>query len=112
MRMYRYFNRSIKSDKIEMYLKKKCKLGDWFVLYQLSKNLNKPFFMEFLSRLPEEINFRGVVLQATGVKPSDEHYDCPPSPMITINDKGDDKIDKQEVNNIIHQPHVKGEYII
>ena len=67
--------------------------------------------MEFLSRLPEAINFRGVVLQATGVKQPDDNDDCPPSPMITINDKGDDKIEKQEVNNIIHQPHVKGEYL-
>merc|ERR1712203_61483 len=28
-----------------------CKLGDWFVLYQLSKNLNRPFFMDFLTNL-------------------------------------------------------------
>ena len=53
MRMYRHFKRSAKSDKIEMYIKQHCTLGDWFVLYQLSKNLNKPFFMEFLSRLPD-----------------------------------------------------------
>lgn len=28
-----------------------CKLGDWFVLYQLSKNLNRPFFMDFITSL-------------------------------------------------------------
>ena len=55
MRMYRYFKRSVKGDKIEMYIKQNCTLGDWFVLYQLSKNLNKPFFMEFLSRLPDSV---------------------------------------------------------
>ena len=50
MRMNRYFKRSSKVEKIEYYVSK-CKLGDWFVLYQLSKNLNRPFFMDFLTHL-------------------------------------------------------------
>merc|ERR1719471_2534267 len=50
MRMNRYFKRSHKITKIENYLNN-CKLGDWFVLYQLSKNLNRPFFMDFLTTL-------------------------------------------------------------
>ena len=50
MRMNRYFKRSHKTEKIENYLCS-CKLGDWFVLYQLSKNLNRPFFMDFLTTL-------------------------------------------------------------
>ena len=50
MRMNRYFKRSHKITKIENYLNN-CKLGDWFVLYQLSKNLNRPFFMDFLTHL-------------------------------------------------------------
>jgi len=49
-RMNRYFRRSNKTKKIEEYLRT-CKLGDWFVLYQLSKNLNRSFFMDFLSEL-------------------------------------------------------------
>lgn len=36
--------------KIEKFIRS-CKLGDWFVLYQLSKNLNRPFFMDFLTHL-------------------------------------------------------------
>ena len=28
-----------------------CSIGDWFVLYQMSKNLNKRFFAEFLALL-------------------------------------------------------------
>ena len=48
--MNRYFKRSHKITKIENYLNN-CKLGDWFVLYQLSKNLNRPFFMDFLTTL-------------------------------------------------------------
>eukprot|EP00092_Neocalanus_flemingeri_P052760 GFUD01061790.1.p1 GENE.GFUD01061790.1~~GFUD01061790.1.p1 ORF type:complete len:208 (+),score=69.45 GFUD01061790.1:25-624(+) len=50
MRMNRYFKRSSKIVKIEHFLSE-CKLGDWFVLYQLSKNLNRPFFMDFLTHL-------------------------------------------------------------
>ena len=48
--MNRYFRRSHKIIKIENYLNN-CSLGDWFVLYQLSKNLNRPFFMDFLTTL-------------------------------------------------------------
>ena len=48
--MNRYFRRSHKIIKIENYLNN-CSLGDWFVLYQLSKNLNRPFFMDFLTKL-------------------------------------------------------------
>jgi len=50
MRMNRYFKRSAKIIKIENFVTQ-CKLGDWFVLYQLSKNLNRPFFMDFLTHL-------------------------------------------------------------
>jgi len=55
LRMNRYFRRSAKILKIEEYIKQ-CKMGDWFVLYQLSKNLNRPFFMEFLTKLSVEYN--------------------------------------------------------
>jgi len=50
MRMNRYFKKSSKIRKIELFICN-CKLGDWFVLYQLSKNLNRPFFMDFLASL-------------------------------------------------------------
>jgi len=36
-----------------------CKLGDWFVLYQMSKNLNRPFFMDFLTCLSVRYSIRG-----------------------------------------------------
>lgn len=36
--------------KIKSYIQN-CSRGDWFVLYQLSKNLNRPFFMDFLVTL-------------------------------------------------------------
>jgi len=50
MRLSRFFKKSTKREKIEKYIKE-CKLGDWFVLYQLSKNLNRPFFMDLLTQL-------------------------------------------------------------
>merc|ERR1712106_641779 len=50
MRMNRYFKRSVKIEAVEAYITQ-CTLGDWFVLYQLSKNLNRPFFMDFLAHL-------------------------------------------------------------
>jgi len=50
MRLNRYFKKSGKIVKIEKFIRS-CKLGDWFVLYQLSKNLNRPFFMDFLTHL-------------------------------------------------------------
>merc|ERR1711994_70464 len=53
MRMNRYFKRpTTKMCKIESYLVQ-CSLGDWFVLYQLSKNLNRPFFFDFLVHLSQ-----------------------------------------------------------
>ena len=48
--MNSYFKTSHKSIKIENYIYN-CSLGDWFVLYQLSKNLDKLFFMDFLALL-------------------------------------------------------------
>merc|ERR1712113_540320 len=50
LRMNRYFKTSHNTIKIENYINN-CSLGDWFVLYQLSKNLDKLFFMDFLTLL-------------------------------------------------------------
>ncbi len=50
LRMHRYFKRNENMVKIKSYVMT-CSRGDWFVLYQLSKNLNRPFFMDFLVTL-------------------------------------------------------------
>lgn len=34
----------------------KCYLGDWFVLYQISKNVNMYFFRAFMKELKHEIS--------------------------------------------------------
>ena len=38
---------------IQEYIKN-IKIGDWFVLYQMSKNLNRGFFYQFLIALAKE----------------------------------------------------------
>lgn len=58
MRMNRYFKRSNKMDKIKAFIYE-CKLGDWFVLYQMSKNLSRPFFMDFLTCLSVRFSEKG-----------------------------------------------------
>ena len=55
IRMNRYFKRNANMDKVRTYIEK-CSRGDWFVLYQLSKNLNRPFFMEFLVTLSRTLD--------------------------------------------------------
>jgi hypothetical protein len=49
--MYHYFKENNANFKLQLLVKsylKKCTLGDWFVLYQLAKNVNKLFFWDFL----------------------------------------------------------------
>ena len=48
--VYRYFKHNENALKVKAYIEL-CSRGDWFVLYQLSKNLNRPFFMDFLVTL-------------------------------------------------------------
>lgn len=50
IRLHRYFKRSTKLEFIRKFVCQ-CKIGDWFILYQLSKNLNRPFFIEFLTEV-------------------------------------------------------------
>lgn len=48
--LLRFFKKSKQTDKIRKYIYS-CQLGDWFVIQQLSKNLNRHFFMEFLTEI-------------------------------------------------------------
>ena len=41
-----FFSRHVKE-----YITQKCSIGDWFVLYQMSRNMNQRFFAEFLALL-------------------------------------------------------------
>ncbi len=50
MKMQRYFKKNAHIKHIQHYVHN-CSIGDWFVLYQMSKNLNKRYFAEFLALL-------------------------------------------------------------
>lgn len=55
MMMHRYLNNNRHAKHIQHYVLN-CSIGDWFVLYQMSKNLNKRFFAEFLALLSVKVN--------------------------------------------------------
>ena len=48
VKMDRYFRNNAHIKHIQHYIVN-CSIGDWFVLYQMSKNLNKRYFAEFLA---------------------------------------------------------------
>lgn len=50
MKMSKYFKNNAHMKHILHFIEN-CSIGDWFVLYQMSKNLNKRFFAEFLALL-------------------------------------------------------------
>ena len=51
---------------------KGCSIGDWFVLYQMSKNLNKRFFHDFLISLSREVKELNKELQIKKPKGKDD----------------------------------------
>ena len=48
--MQKYFENNAHIKRIKHYLTN-CSIGDWYVLYQMSKNLNQRFFAEYLTVL-------------------------------------------------------------
>ena len=52
LRMHRYFKKNENIVKVKKYLAE-CSVGDWFVLYQMSKNMNKRLFFDFLTSLAQ-----------------------------------------------------------
>ena len=55
MKMHRYFKNNAHVKHIQHYINE-CQIGDWFVLYQMSKNQNKRFFAEFLTVLAQSVD--------------------------------------------------------
>jgi len=51
----RYFKKDENDRHIYHYIKH-CSQGDWLVLYQMSRNMNKRFFADFLSVLSRTVN--------------------------------------------------------
>ena len=52
------------------YLLSKCQLGDWFLLYQLSKNCSKYFFRDFIRELALEMKTRPKKSKKSSVPPT------------------------------------------
>ena len=50
---FRYFKRCKNRELVKEYILS-ITIGDWFVLYQMSKNLNRRFFYDFLIKLAHE----------------------------------------------------------
>ena len=48
--MDQYITNNKQQQQIEHYVTN-CSIGDWFVLYQMNKNMNKRFFAEFVAAL-------------------------------------------------------------
>jgi len=55
MQMHHYLSKNKHAKHIQHYVVN-CSIGDWFVLYQMSKNMNKRFFAEFLALISIKIN--------------------------------------------------------
>lgn len=55
LKMKRYLKINAHAKHIQHYILH-CSIGDWFVLYQMSKNLNKRFFAEFITVLALTVN--------------------------------------------------------
>jgi len=55
MMILRYLTNNRHEKSIQHYVMN-CSIGDWFVLYQMSKNLNKRFFAEFMAMLSVKVN--------------------------------------------------------
>lgn len=54
LKMHRYFKNKENTVGIKSYIHH-CTIGDWFVLYQMSKNLNRKFFYDFLIQLSKDV---------------------------------------------------------
>ena len=90
LRMHRYFKRNENIDKVKQYIYV-CSRGDWFVLYQLSKNLNRPFFMDFLVTLCRQVDpdpEKGISCNAD---PGDGIMDMMLKPTLATYESRDDK---------------------
>jgi len=55
MRLKQHLKNNAHTKHIQYYILH-CSIGDWFVLYQMSKNLNKRFFAEFITILALTVN--------------------------------------------------------
>ena len=55
IQMHRFLSSNRHAKHIQHYVLN-CSIGDWFVLYQMNKQMNKRFFSEFLALLSIKVN--------------------------------------------------------
>ena len=55
VKIHRYFETNASTVHIQHYILN-CSIGDWFVLYQMSRNLNRKFFADFITVLSKRVN--------------------------------------------------------
>jgi len=109
--MNRYFRKSKRITKIEIFIRQ-CKLGDWFVLYQLSKNLNRPFFVDFLTHLSIRYTESGGKLDEEDPEETENHSQLlRPSYTPKSNDYGIDRVDRNTIRRGPIDPDEKEEYM-
>ncbi len=77
-RISRYFKKDSNMRHVEHYAKN-CSIGDWFVLYQMSRNMNRRFFAEFITVLSHRVNpCPGVKIHSPGGNSEADEADCAP----------------------------------
>jgi len=82
IKMHRYFKRSKNLDSLEIYIRA-IKIGDWFVLYQMSKNLNRRFFYDFLLALAKEYEVNPDAIETPFIIDMPDHAgDDGPPPLM------------------------------
>ena len=73
----------------------KCYIGDWFVLFQLSKNVNMYFFRAFVKELAKSLKLAKKSSQRSNQPMVDNHLPSGPllRPKKIPDDSDDDYID-------------------
>merc|ERR1719323_1214514 len=86
--MDQYITNNKQRQQIEYYVGH-CSIGDWFVLYQMNKNMNKRFFAEFVAALSLKVN-------------PDPYVECDPEVDIDKNQQEEDAnyFDEDDLENM------------
>ena len=95
---HRYFHPHGHTRHVEHYIKK-CSFGDWFVLYQMSRNMNRRFFAEFLTLLSRRVNPDPEIIDE---EEEEEMENCmPPLPTREISNLSINQLNNPEKKNLL-----------
>lgn len=95
---HRYFHTHGHTRHVEHYIKK-CSFGDWFVLYQMSRNMNRRFFAEFLTLLSRRVNPDPEIIDE---EEEEEMENCmPPLPTREISNLSINQLNNPEKKNLL-----------